>query len=72
MPKVDAKREITLPMDQCRDQIGSFVADGRITIVPVVPGSAKGCLRHLKGDPSLSDEDSLRSALAGTPQPDET
>ena len=79
MPKVDAKREITLPVDQCRevgigpgDQIGSFVADGRITIVPVVPGSAKGCLRHLKGDPSLSDEDSLRSALAGTPQPDET
>ena len=79
MPKVNAKREIALPVDQCRevgigpgDQLRSFVADGRITTVPVVPGSAKGCLRHLKGDPSLSDEDSLRSALAGTPQPDET
>ena len=73
MPKVSAKRQITLPVDQCRevgigpgDEFRSFVADGRITIVPMVPGSAKGCLRHLKGDPALSDEDSLRSALAET------
>ena len=78
MPRVSAKRQITLPVDQCRevgigpgDPFRSFVADGRITIVPMVPGSAKGCLRHLKGDPSLSDEDSLRGALAGAPQPDE-
>ena len=70
MPKVSAKRQITLPVDQCReagispgDQFRSFVADGRITIVPMVPGSAKGCLRNLKRDPSLSDEESLRSAL---------
>ena len=77
MPTVSAKLQITLPVDQCRevgigpgDQIRSFVADGRITIMPMVPGSAKGCLRHLNGDPSLSDEDSLRSALAGTPRSD--
>ena len=70
MPKVSAKRQITLPVDQCRevgigpgDHFRSFVADGRITIVPMVRGSAKGCLRNLKGDPSLSDEESLRSAL---------
>lgn len=70
MPRVSAKRQITLPVDQCRevgispgDHFRSFVADGRITIVPMVSGSARGCLQHLKGDPRLSDEDSLRSAL---------
>ena len=70
MPRVSSKRQITLPVDQCRevgigpgDLFHSFVADGRITIVPMVPGSAKGCLRHLKADSRLSDEDSLRSAL---------
>ena len=71
MPRVSAKRQITLPVDQCRevgigpgDLFRSFVADGRITIVPMVPGAARGCLAHLHGDASLSDEDSLRSALA--------
>ncbi|MYA15290.1 MAG: AbrB family transcriptional regulator [Gammaproteobacteria bacterium] len=70
MPRVSSKRQITLPVDQCRevgirpgDHFRSFVADGRITIVPMVCGSAKGCLRHLKGDPRLSDEESLRSVL---------
>ncbi|MCY3838258.1 MAG: AbrB/MazE/SpoVT family DNA-binding domain-containing protein [Gammaproteobacteria bacterium] len=70
MPRVSAKRQVTLPVDQCRevgirpgDHFRSFVADGRITIVPMVSGSAKGCLRHLKGDPRSSDEDSLCSAL---------
>ncbi|MDE0692296.1 MAG: AbrB/MazE/SpoVT family DNA-binding domain-containing protein [Gammaproteobacteria bacterium] len=70
MPRVSAKRQITLPVDQCRevgigpgDLFRSFVADGRITIVPLVPGAAKGCLRHLQRDPLLSDQDSLRSAL---------
>ena len=51
MPKVSAKRQITLPADQCRlvgiepgDECVSFVADGRITIVRQEPGSARGCL----------------------------
>ena len=73
MPRVSAKRQITLPVDQCRevgigpgDQFRSFVANGRITIVPMVRGSARGCLRHLEGNPRLSDEDSLRSALDGS------
>ena len=70
MPRVSAKRQITLPVAQCRevgiapgDQVRSFVADGRIIIVPVAPGSAKGLLRHLRGDSSVGDEESLRSAL---------
>ncbi|MCE2494180.1 MAG: AbrB/MazE/SpoVT family DNA-binding domain-containing protein [Alphaproteobacteria bacterium] len=70
MPRVSAKRQITLPVDQCRevgigpgDEYRSFVADGRITIVRKEAGAARGMLRHVSGDPSVSDEESLRDAL---------
>ena len=75
MPKVSAKRQITLPVDQCRevgirpgDEYRSFVADGRITIVRKDAGAAKGLLRDAVGDPAVSDEESLQSAVdASTP-----
>ncbi len=70
MPKVSSKRQITLPVDQCQqvgiepgDEYQSFVADGHITIVKKIPGAAKGILKHVKGDTSVTDEASLRSAL---------
>ena len=70
MPRVSAKRQITLPIDQCRevgigpgDEYRSFVADGRITIVRKSAGAAKGLLRQVAGDPSVSDEESLLDAL---------
>ena len=70
MPRVSAKRQITLPIDQCRevgiepgDEYKSFVAGGRITIVRKVSGSARGVLRHVVGDQRLSDEESLLDAL---------
>lgn len=70
MPRVSAKRQITLPIDQCRevgigpgDEYRSYVADGRITIVRKAAGAAKGCLRHAIGDPAVSDEESLQDAL---------
>ena len=70
MPKVSAKRQITLPADQCRlagiepgDECLSFVADGRITIVRQKPGSAWGCLANLEGDPTVSDEESRQDAI---------
>ena len=54
MPRVSAKRRITLPIDQCReigmgpgDEYRSFVADGRITIVRKSAGAAKGNVREL-------------------------
>ena len=72
MPKVSAKRQITLPADQCRlvgiepgDECQSFVAEGRITIVRQEPGSAWGCLAHLEGDPTVSDEESRLDAIEG-------
>ena len=70
MPRVSAKRQITLPIDQCRevgigpgDEYRSYVADGRITIVRKSVGAAKGILRHVAGDPGIGDEESLRDAL---------
>ena len=70
MPRVSAKRQITLPIDQCRevgigpgDEYRSFVADGHITIVRKAAGAAKGVLRHVASDPAVSDEESLEDAL---------
>lgn len=71
MPKVSSKRQITLPASQC-DQLGikpgddieTFVANGRLTIVRKVEGAAQGLLRHVKGDPSVTDQESLEDALA--------
>ena len=70
MPRVSAKRQITLPVDQCReagigpgDEYRSFIADGRITIVRKTDGAARGFLRHVAGDPAVSDEESLQDAL---------
>ena len=72
MPKVSAKRQITLPADQCHivgikpgDECLSFVADGRITIVRQEPGSAWGCLTHLECDPTVSEEESRQDLIEG-------
>ena len=71
MPKVSSKRQITLPIDQCQqvgiepgDEYRSFVADGHITIVKKIPGAAKGILKHIKGDSSVTDEASLQNAIS--------
>ena len=70
MPKVSSKRQITLPVDQCKqvgiepgDEYRSFVADGHITIVKKIAGAARGILKNVKGDSSVTDEASLQSAL---------
>ena len=73
MPRVSAKRQITLPIHQCRevgigpgDEYRSFVADGRITIVRKTAGAAKGILCHMDGAAGVSDEESLEDALDET------
>lgn len=71
MPKVSAKRQITLPIDQCKaagiepgDEYDSYVDnEGHITIVKKVAGSAKGLLKGLVVDKRFSDEQSLQSAI---------
>lgn len=70
VPKVIAKRQITLSIDQCRalgiepgDEVECFVADGQLTVVKKIQGAAKGLLRHVKPQASLSDEESVQSVL---------
>lgn len=71
MPKVSAKRQITLPVEQCRvagiepgDDYQSFVNnDGHITIVKQEAGAAFGLLSGIKIDSRMSDEASMRSGV---------
>jgi len=70
MPKVSAKRQITLPINQCEalgiqpgDEVESFVANGQLTIVKKKQGAARGVLKHVHGNPTITDEESLESAL---------
>jgi len=72
MPKVSAKRQVTLPVDQCRhaginpgDEYESYVDNnGHITIVKKVAGSASGFLKGIKTDKRYSDEASLQNAIS--------
>ncbi len=70
MPKLSAKRQITLPVEYCEelgvapgDDLEIFIADGRISIVRKREGASRGVLSHIKGDPTISDQESLESAL---------
>lgn len=70
MPKVSSKRQITIPIDQCRslgiepgDEVESFVADGQLTLVKKSKGSAQGLLSHIQPHNSMTDEESLQSAM---------
>lgn len=70
MPKLSAKRQITLPIDQCQalgiapgDMVESFVVDGQLTLVKKVAGAAKGLLSHVQPQDALTDDESLQSAL---------
>ena len=71
MPRVGAKRQITLPIDQCRqahikpgDEYNSYVDNyGNITIIKKSAGAAKGLLKGIKADKRMSDETSLQSAI---------
>lgn len=71
MPKVSSKRQITLPAAQCEslgiqpgDEVDIFIANGQLTIVKKKKGAAKGMLKHVKGNSTVSDEESLQSALS--------
>lgn len=70
MPKLSTKRQITLPAALCReldvepgDELEIFAADGRLTLIKKIRGAARGLLRDVRGDRSMSDEESRDSAL---------
>jgi len=71
MPKVSAKRQITLPIGQCEvlgirpgDEVEIFIADGQLTIVKKSMGAAKGLLKGVIPKSSMSDEASRQSAVS--------
>lgn len=70
MPKISAKRQITIPVEQCNalgikpgDIIESFVANGQITLVKKIEGAASGLLKDVTVLAPISDDESLESAL---------
>ncbi|TGG94892.1 AbrB/MazE/SpoVT family DNA-binding domain-containing protein [Natronospirillum operosum] len=71
MPKVSSKRQITLPVDQCRlagiepgDEYECFVDnDGHITIIKKVAGAAQGLLRGVDVDRDVSEDASRQSSI---------
>ena len=71
MHKVSAKRQITIPKELCDklgigpgDLVEVFEYDGKVTVIKKDLGASAGVLRHLKGDASVTDEESLQDALA--------
>jgi len=72
MPKVSSKRQITLPVEQCRaagieagDEYESYIDnDGHISIVKKVSGAARGILKAIQADKKVSHQESLQSALS--------
>jgi len=70
MPKVSSKRQITLPIEQCKeahiepgDEIDTYLFNGHITVVRKEKGAAKGILKNIKTDKRISDEQSLQSYI---------
>lgn len=67
MPKVSPKRQVTLPAKQCDalginpgDEVEFFEANGHLSIVKKVSGSAQGMLAHIKANPEMTDDQSLQ------------
>lgn len=70
MPKVSAKRQVTLPASLCDelgivpgDEVEVFIADGQLTLVKKAKGSAEGALSHIRAKSPMPDDDSLQSAI---------
>ena len=71
MPKVSAKGQITLPASQREaigvkpgDEIETFVVGDQINIVKKIAGAARGMLKNVNAKASMSDEQSMESALS--------
>ena len=70
MPKVSSKRQITIPMDQCRflgiepgDELESFVVNGQLTLVKKTKGAAQGLLSLVHPHNAMTDKESMQSAI---------
>ena len=68
--KLSSKRQITIPAEYCAelgigpgDELEFYVASGKLTAIKKSPMAAKGILRDLKRDKSMTDGQSRQSAL---------
>lgn len=70
MPKVSAKRQITLPVSQCKalgirpgDEVEIFIANEQLTIIKKFRGAASGLLKDTTPKSSMTDEASRQSEV---------
>lgn len=70
MPKVSIKRQITLPIEQCKladiapgDEVETFLFNNQITIVKKQAGAARGVLAGVASDRRVKDQQSLQDTL---------
>ena len=70
MHKVSAKRQVTIPKELCEkagirpgDLVEIFEHEGKVTVIKKQAGFSSGVLKHLKGDSTMTDEESLADAL---------
>jgi len=71
MSKLSAKRQITLPVEHCRelgiepgDDLHCYVANGQLTLIKKSKGRAKGLLKNIKANKRYSDEQSRDSGIS--------
>ncbi len=74
MPKVSAKRQITLPISGCEeldihagDEVEILRHGNQFNIIKKEVGAAAGCLKGAKTKKSVSDEDSRQGSILRTP-----
>jgi AbrB family looped-hinge helix DNA binding protein len=70
MPLLSPKRQITIPKALCDrlhvqpgDELDIVEHDGRVTLIKKHKGASNGVLKHLKGDPRFTDEESLHGTV---------
>ena len=68
MPKVSAKRQITLPISECEelginpgDEVEILKYGNQFNIIKKEIGSASGILKGVKTNKTISDEQSIQS-----------
>ena len=71
MPKLSRKRQITLPVEQCKelgiepgDDLLCYVANGQLTLIKKTKGRARGVVKNTKIDSRVSDEQSRDSGMS--------
>ena len=70
MHKVSAKRQVTIPKELCEkagiepgNMVEIFEYEGKVTVIKKESGAGAGVLKNMKGNATMTDEQSLQDAL---------